>query len=201
MSLLIRESIRRESKPPPAGSHLAVCVWVIGLGTQDGRFGPKEQVLLGFELIGQSRRWHDKNGDEHESPVVVSRTFTMSLSPKSALRPLLECWRGKIFNDAELKGFDISNLAGKPCLVGITHNESGDRIYANVSSIMGTKEKPTAESTVLIYDADEHDREIFERLPQWIQQKINDRLRMEPAQKIRDEQPKEVEEFDDEIPF
>jgi len=58
------------------------------------------------------------------------------LHEKSALRKDLESWRGKKFTRDEEMGFDIERLIGVNCLLNITHNEVGDRTYANIVSIM-----------------------------------------------------------------
>ena len=34
----------------PAGSHTAVCLRVVDLGTQAGMYGPKRQILISWEL-------------------------------------------------------------------------------------------------------------------------------------------------------
>jgi hypothetical protein len=48
---------------------------------------------------------------------------------------LLEGWKGGTFTDAELDAFELKRLLGKPCMINVVHNTSGDRDYANVASV------------------------------------------------------------------
>jgi hypothetical protein len=117
---------------PPAGSHAAVLIGLIDLGTQSESFqgGPVEwrrKVMLVWELTDQKM-----SGTEDRNHVIANR-YTFSLSTKATLRKLLENWRGKQFgNDEEV---DISVVLGKPCLLNVTHSQSGDRTYANVAGV------------------------------------------------------------------
>jgi len=135
----------------------------------------------------------------------------LSLGENSKLRPLLESWRGRPFTESELKGFDISKLAGVPCQIQILHETRDKRTYANVAAIVPWP-KGVAVPAVdppLVYTPAEHDQKVFEQLPQWLRETIEARLAddyeqldarrapeppMETAESIHDK-------FDDDIPF
>ena len=119
----------------PAGNHLGICYQMIDLGQQlvsfkeDGVIKEKLQpkVLIGFELPNETM--------EDGRPFIVSRRFTSSLAKTSALRPVLESWRGRPFSAAEEAGFELKNVLGKPCMVNVVHATPKETTYANISSI------------------------------------------------------------------
>jgi len=115
----------------PAGVHQAVCVDVVDLGlvetTWQGVTKQQHKINVAWQV--------SENRDDGK-PFLVFKRFTLSLHEKSALRKDLESWRGKKFTRDEEMGFDIERLIGVNCLLNITHNEVGDRTYANIVSIM-----------------------------------------------------------------
>jgi hypothetical protein len=162
--------------PAPSGSHLARCFGVIDLGTQHNpQFGTTaRKVMLQFELPSELHTWKEENGPE---PFVVSREFSLSLSPKANLRPFLEGWRGRPFSEEELAKFDISVLAGQPCLINIIHENKGDKVFANIASVMklpkAMGECPPAHNRVVVLSLDgDFSQEDFNNLPEWIRKKI-----------------------------
>lgn len=120
-----------EEKPfelPPAGTHLAACFRIVDLGTQLGSFGPKPQLMISWELP-------DEQGPDGR-PVTISRRYNLSSSTKSTLRSDLENWLGRILTTADFGQFNLSEMLGCSCLIGIKHEVRGDRTYANVTSVM-----------------------------------------------------------------
>lgn len=117
---------QKSSDLAPAGTHQAVLVAIIDLGTHEQEFkGKKSQshkILLVWELTAE-------NGHP-----IVSREFTFSLNTKAKLRGFLESWRGKQFGEGE--EIEISELLGKPCLLSIVHGtSSGGNTYAKVDNV------------------------------------------------------------------
>src|SRR5690554_5665654 len=101
--------------PAPAGTHLAICVQVIDIGTQYSRYYDKwsHKVLIGWELPDEQ--------NEDGEPWLVWNRYTLSLHENSALRGHLQSWRGRSFTEEELKGFHLKNILDKPCMLTITH--------------------------------------------------------------------------------
>lgn len=117
--------------PAKEGNWKARCVRVIDLGTQPGSQqwpNPKHKVLIAWELPEQMEDYEGK-----ETPRLVMSRYTLSLHENSALRPVLEGWRGKAFTSEELKGFDIAKVLGVPCQLQIVHSDDGK--YANVKTV------------------------------------------------------------------
>lgn len=115
----------------PQGAFAARCCQVIDLGIVQSKGAyPKRQheIRLAFQLSEK-----DLEGNPH----LISQHFTASLSERAHLYKLLVSWRGRAFTAQELEGFDLKNVAGKPCLINVVHKQSGDgtRTYANIASI------------------------------------------------------------------
>lgn len=153
----------------PAGTHIARCYQVIDLGHQkivwnnEEKWQPK--IMLAWELLGDDRMTDGR-------PFSVSNRYTLSLSEKSTLRPMLEAWRGKPFSKEEAEGFDVKNVLGAYCMLNVVHNESGDKTYANVSAVMALPKgavKPALVNPALYFNLDEGD---ITTLPDWIQKVV-----------------------------
>lgn len=207
MGLVAKDKGGGDFKVVPAGTHVAICVMVIDLGVQGGgKFNPMQKVYIRWELPNEPIKWKDAEGFEHEGPMVIGKEYTNSLSLKANLRADLEAWRGKTFTEQELKGFDLTAILGKPCMLGITHNKTPEKTYANISAVMGlTKGMPLPKQTnkSVMYTPDEHNQQAFESLPEWLQKKIDARIHNTPAPTIdqHGRQPGEDDEFGDSIPF
>ncbi len=190
-------------KPVPAGTHVAVCTMVVDMGVQpSARFKPSPKVYIRWELPNETTEWVDKNGGKNVGPMVIGKQYTLSLNEKANLRGDLESWRGKIFTKEELNGFNLTNILGKPCMIGVTHNQSGDKTYANVSAVMGLSkgiQPPKASGELIAYSIDEHTDEVFQKLPPWLQEAISERVTNDVPKTVSNDQVDD--EFDDQIPF
>jgi hypothetical protein len=176
----------------PAGTHLAICYMVADLGHQETSYGMKPKIVIGWELPAELMT--------DGRPFGASQIYTLSLSEKANLRKDLEAWRGRPFTDAELDGFDVKNVLGKPCTLTIVHNKNGDKTYANIASVAGVMkgmQVPERVNDLLYFNMDEPDRAVLQRLPKWVQTKIaaaHDAP--EPATAGGDDDP-----LNDDIPF
>lgn len=120
----------------PAGTHPATLVAIIDIGTHKETFQNEtkelRKVVLCFDV-------HPEN----EDPIVVIRDYTFSFHEKSALRGLIEKWRGTAFKEDE--EFDVPTLLGKTCFVQIVQKQSlNNRTYARLDGVM----KPPKGATV-----------------------------------------------------
>lgn len=181
MPLMIKESGgQSQFTPVPSGTHAAVCTIIADIGYQPGfeNGPPQRKVYVAFEIPTERVEWKDKEGVAHEGPSRIGSLYTLSLNEKAKLRAHLESWRGRKFTDAELGGFDLFSIIGKPCMLGVTHNTGKDgNTYANITSVMGLMKgmpAPVAEGAILAYDgaATVEMNAVFEKLPAWIQKKI-----------------------------
>lgn len=120
--------------PIDEGTHPAICYGLIDLGEQYNEYYQKwkKKVLVLWEIPGEKFDF----GCEKSMNRTISKTYTLSLNEKSDLRRDLAAWRGRDFTVAELKNFDLRNILGVPCLLSVIHREYGDRIFADVGSVM-----------------------------------------------------------------
>ena len=113
MGLLAKRPEGSDIELIPEDTYQAVCYAVVDFGTQHLTFGDvsvdKERILIGWE-IPTLRIEIERDGKKLDLPRATSKQFTLSLHPKSLLRPLLEQWRGKAFTKNEEQGFHLSNL-------------------------------------------------------------------------------------------
>jgi len=162
----------------PAGNYVARCFQMIEIGTLKqeymGEVKLQYKVRLGWELPTELRVVKEERGEE---PMVISRTYTLSLHEKANLRKDLESWRGKAFTEDEAKNFDITKLLGVPCMLSILHKPSkdGTKVYERISSVsplMKGYEAPKAINSIIKLEFDNWNQDVFEKLPDFIQNDI-----------------------------
>ena len=186
-------------EPAPEGPHNAVCVRLVDMGMQDSKRGPRRRVQIGFEI--------DEPRDDGERFMVASH-ITLSLHKKANLRQLLEGWRGRAYQDDE--DVDITGVVGRPALINIVHNESGDTIYANIASVSPLPKgmeplKPSRGTICLSLDPDEYSDAEFEKLSENMQDRIRSTPEWveltNPGTNLKPVAQEAVADFDDGIPF
>jgi hypothetical protein len=160
----------------PLGTHVARCVRLIDIGTQDseyeGKKSSRRQVVVSWELCEELMT----EGDFAGQPFLMSKFFTQSLNEKAKLRQWLITWRGRDFTAEELEGFDAKNILGVPCLISVTASETtGKSIVSGVMKL--TKGiKPPAQITPTVFfslEPDEFDAAVYEGLSDGLKKMIN----------------------------
>lgn len=201
------DSKKSNNMPPmPSGNYVAICTLVADLGLQPGSAkypDPKYQVYINFEIPSERVQYKDKDGNDKEGPRVIGNAFTASMGKKANLRKHLEAWRGAPFTDEEASNFYIGALLGKPCMLNVIHNTSGEKVYANIGSITPIPKgfpAPKAETPLMIYDGDDINTHVnLAKLPQWIQDKIKNPAKQEYSHATgvyAEEQAQETREYD-----
>ncbi|MBC2871239.1 hypothetical protein H7271_06430 [Bittarella massiliensis] len=176
MGFIVSEGSKK-SFSIPEGNYAAVCTGLIDLGEVENKlYGKVQKKILVMWQIPEVPV--TVNGQERGA--MISKEYTASLGEKANLRSDLEAWRGKKFTPEELEGFDVKNLLGACCYLQIIHNDKG---YANVNSIMslpkGMPKIVVDPSEYLVFDFDDDEPaegEEYERIPKWIQDKIESSL-------------------------
>lgn len=206
MAIMAKETGGKDFKKVPPGAHFAICNMVVDCGLQEGfNKKPQRKVYIRWE-VPDERVEYEKDGQHHEGPCSIGSLYTLSLSEKANLRKTLENWRGKPFTPQELQGFDITKVLGTCCQIMVTHSDDGK--YANVTGVMGIsrdqrERSKTArpENELISYSLDEHDAKTFAKLPNWLKEKIEQRIEepgdMEPSPAAAGHS----DDFDDDIPF
>ena len=183
MPLLAKNKGGEDFAPVTPGMKQGVCYLVADIGTQPSnnpQFKPRRQVVIGWELPQEPKiEILDKKANKKVlMPRVLSNTYTLSLSKKANLTPMLVSWRGRAFTDAELEGFDLQKILGANCLLNIINNTKEGKTYANISSVSPlmpnmTKLKP--ENPVTFFSIDDQpagEIKVPAGLHEWIKAKI-----------------------------
>lgn len=212
MAIIAKQGGESSFTPVSEGLHPAVCWAVVDLGIQQkGGLYPGEahQVYLGFEVLDQQIEF-EKDGQKQVGPMRIGITLTNSLGEKAKLRKFLEKWRGRAFTEDELKGFDLTTIAGHPCQILVTHAHKGDRTYANVENILGWPKgtpRPPAPESLLVHElGGPQSLATLARLPEWLQGKVEERLANDWEEfnakgKASASAQEPADAFDDSIPF
>lgn len=155
----------------PQGTFLAICYQVIDLGHQDttymGDVRKKPKIRIAWELTSEKM--------DDGRPFSVAGNYTLTPDERGNLRKTITSWAGKKFTDDQFRAFDFTRLLGKPCFITVVHNDSGEKTYANVDTVMGLPEgTPVPEQTNpnVYFDMQTFDAQVYETLPDWMKEKI-----------------------------
>ena len=190
----------REFELVPPGTHTAVCILIADVGVQPGgAFGPKHKIIFMFETP-------DNRTSDSNKPLTITERHTASMNKKANMRLMLEGWRGAVFTDAEAGEFDVSKVLGRACLIGVVHNKTADKTYANITNVMALPKGmpvPKAENPLIYYGPD--DDSSYEKLPPWIKKLIDGQQAPPSREAIEDEMAAQAagrDDFEDSsIPF
>lgn len=152
---------------PPAGTHGAVCIGVIDLGTHDdtyqGETKTQHKIFLAWELT------NEQNNDGEN--FIVGQEYTWSLGKKAKLRGLIEGWIGKQFGDDE--EFEIVGLIGKSCCLTLVEANSASGYVNTKINQVGSPMKgfniPQAKTSSFAYHISESTTSDVEPpIPGWV---------------------------------
>lgn len=168
---------------PPAGMHIARCYAIIDLGTQNTSWQgqPKQvpQVQFSFELPSQLHVFDQNKGPQ---PMSVHQTYTLSSGDRAKLPKVLKTW-GKMTKDPVITADFIKVYLGKFCTITVEHRPSTknpNEVYANIAmggAAIGPKMEgvpiPTyPQNPTILFNLDEFSWETFNKLPKFMQEKI-----------------------------
>jgi hypothetical protein len=183
-SLLVSEGDGGSRAPLiEAGTYLGICYGIIHVGnspdTYNGETYMKNRLRLLFEIPSETHVFDEERGAE---PRVMSKEFTFVISDNSHLKKDLQSWRGKPFTPEELKGFNIFNVIGAPCMLSISVKTSkkSNREYNlinGISKVMKGLDVPNLHQELLMchYDYKQpefHFSAVWDKLPKYIRAEI-----------------------------
>lgn len=193
-------------QPIESGTYPARCIAMVHIGTitEDFKGQPKtlNKIRVTWELPTELKEFKEGEG---EKPYLLSKDFTLSLHEKSTLRAFLKSWRGLDFTEDEAKAFDVTKLIGAPCMVSITHRESGNKTYADVSGvskvIKGFTVPPQVNpSMILTYDNFNFDD--FNKLPEFVRKKMESSVEFKKiSDAVHGQQQEQKQSDNDDLPF
>jgi len=172
MSLTAKKS-GGDYTPAPAGTHLAICYGVIDLGTQEEVFEGKQKKSEKVRIVWELPNETTADG----KPMSIGTFYTVSLHEKAKLRKHLEAWRGKPFTEEELKGFKLTNIIGKACMLVVVHKPraNGDGVSDSVMSVsipMKGLPVPAMTNKPLIFDIENFDKVVYDSLPDFLKKMV-----------------------------
>ena len=187
------------------GMYPARCIQVVELGThpnthpQAKKGATKKELLLVFE----TNELMQPNEEGKQLPFVVSIRLTKSLGDRATLRKHLESWRNRAFKEEELRAFSVANILDKPCMLNITKEQKGEKVYNNIKTINPLPrgmEVPPRVNELIDFGIHDVEQPVFKKLWPWVQKII---LASNEAQELgltESKQDPSVQD-DDEIPF
>lgn len=183
MPITATQPEKQERELVRSGTHAAYLYRVIYLGTQKRVFEGKEiqsqKVWIDFELPKEVVEYEDKDTKEKKSFVrTVGAEYTLSLSEKGKLLPMLQGWLGRSLTSDELQGFDVCTLLGKPAFVTIAHQVAKNgATYANIASVAPVMEgyqMPAQVNKNIEIGKEQWGDADFHSLPEFIRKKIEE---------------------------
>lgn len=176
----------------PTGNHIACCFRLIDLGTMEGIYGKRREVVVGWEL--------SETKMEDGRPFIINKWYTYSMNEKANLRIDLESWRGRPFTTEEFESFDMKNILSTSCLVSVLDKDGKTRAGVVSALPQGTPKQSLKSNDVQHFSFDEPDHVILDKLPDWLVDRIKQSDEYAAWQGEAIQQESEVPP-DDEIPF
>lgn len=179
MSLKIKKKSGASVPPMEAGTYPAVCIGIVDLGEQYSEMFKKysDNLLIIWEIPSQTIEI-----DGEDKPRWLSKDFAASLHEKSGLHKMLVSWRGKAFTEKELTEdengfmqFSVLDMLGTGCFLQVIVEEKDSGSYNRITSVISLPAgmaPPTTETPLIAFDMDAWDDEVFNSLPEWIQDRI-----------------------------
>lgn len=169
------------AEPLAPENYMARVVQVIDLGVQAQRpykgteKPPIQEIMVTYELVTEFLLDDDGNPDPTKPRWISERLPLYNLGADKAKSTK----RYMALDPSVEHGGDWTQLLGAPCLVAVVNNEKDGRVYNNVGGISpAVKGIPVPElvNTATFFDGDEPDLEVYEKLPEWIQNILKDAL-------------------------
>ena len=180
-----KERVEQPNLEP--GLYPARLVQIIDLGLQPQRpyMGqpkpPANEIMLTYELVDSFMIDKDGN-DVEDKPRWVSETIPL-LNIKAEKAKSTQ--RYMALDPTVADGGDFVKQIGKPVNVNIVNNKGKDgKIYDNVSAIAPMRPRDAERTPELVnpskvFVLDEPDLEVFNALPEWLRDKIQENLNYE----------------------
>lgn len=155
------------------GLTVARCVTVALIGRQEntyeGRTRIQDQILITWELSDYPM--------DDDMPLTISKRFTYVVSDRSNYYKMLNSWSPKGLSVEKAKSYDPKRLLGKPCLLDIGLSSKGRPVVERIMTPVDPRTKqnipiPKPKNELVLYDIQEHDQEMFEKLWPWLQEQI-----------------------------
>lgn len=154
---------------PKAGTHMARLVGIVDMGHQPGFEWQGKEIKSAYKL----RLTYELPNSTMEDgrPHWVHEEVTNSDNEKATLAMRVRTLRGDFS--------DLSTLINKPCMVTIKVNDKGYAKIDGQGGVGGVPEGfdvPELTNPTFIFDTDNPDLDMFDSLPEFIQERITSNL-------------------------
>jgi hypothetical protein len=153
----------------PEGSHAARPYQLVDIGIQHSEaYGDKHQIIISYELVDELM--------EDGRPFILNKFYNLSLNEKATLCIDLEGIAGRKLSDTEKENFDFRKILNAPCLISVIHETKSGEAKAKIKTISALPKNMSAsplKNSPLFFDLDQPDWDVYEKLPEWLQAKIN----------------------------
>lgn len=129
-------------QPPPAGTHIAVCVKIVDQFEVDPlSIGWQQESQKGVKAVDVTRFVFGILGPDNRTYYVGTRLLRISGNEKSGLYKLLTTWTGKPpaygrdYAVTQQQDPEVGCL-GRPGMISVTLTQKGDKTYADVAAVM-----------------------------------------------------------------
>ena len=191
----IKAPVKKDYGRVEDGTYGARIVQLIMLGSQiqtdwqsgemkeddDGNVIYKEEIWITFEFPTERIVYTDDEAVEHDRPRWQSKTYTLSMHEKANFRKMLDA----IAPDGE----GLADLVGQPGTITVGSTSGGKAKITSAVAPMKGMTVADLENDPVIYDLDEPDEEIFDGLPDFLQEKIKNRQIVEDASDTVPDEP------------
>lgn len=183
MDVISKEYCHDEGHPPvPQGIYLARCYGIIDLGTQKtthlGRTKHLNEVMLQFELHGVGEAGGQLFTAKGK-PMLISKSFALSLAEKASLRKDIQTWRGRKFTPDELRGFQLKSVLGEWALISVVNAmDQNGHDCTSIATIMPVPPQvrqsglPAGQNKLQIFVSEDPDIELFDSFSESLKEKI-----------------------------
>lgn len=183
------------------GTHPARIVQVIDLGTQiqtDWKSGEvltyedsgdvitKKEVMVTFEFPNETI----EIGGE-EKPRWLSKRYTNSLHEMASLTKLVKAVEPK-FKGSQ---YDLTDLLEKPVMATVGTTSGGKAKITGTTSVPKGFDVPELQNEAKVFGMDDPDQEVFDSLPNFLQEMINKSLERTPGESFAGNDPDEDTPF------
>jgi hypothetical protein len=178
------EGNRKKQAGVEAGNYLARLAQVIDMGLQPQRAykgeakPPAHEVMFTYEL-GTEFMKDDDGKDMEDKPRWISETFPFH-NLKADLAKSTK--RIKAIDPELVHKGNVGEMLNSPCTVTVVNNANKndpEKVYVDVGNVtppMKGIPVPELKNDVRLFELDEPDMEVFESLPQWVQDKLKKNL-------------------------
>jgi hypothetical protein len=149
--------------------------WKTGeaLTTKNGDLDYRPEIWVTFEFPTERVKYEDDEGVEVDRPRWTSIRYTFSFGEKANFKKLINA----VAPNAEV----LDDLIGAAGIVTVGSTSGGKAKITGVTSPMKGMTIPELENEPIVYDLDEPDEEVFDSLPDFLQENIRNRRREEDS--------------------